>query len=352
MNISSPTTGIPECYNNPENTMELNTSENGNQSGTPLLLAPPLNYKIVAQLVPLAVVIVLVNSLVMVLFCKRHQLRTPANYILLGLALSDLLTGAVNIPLFLINMMRVVQPPADNEPLAFLVPVCHNFLAVLAAFHILAITAEKFIAIRFPFKRRLFGMKMARRILAGIWLASAVISFFPFALYSKRRDQVWPKLQLAHAIFCIVIVFLVPYSFMICAQIIMFKTISRSGQLMINDQDKNCSRARKKLKNERKCLFVFSTMAAVYAICWLPWFVLTVVFSLQPLVMLHVDPILVEKNAQAFMIIRYLSSIINPLLYTFFKRDFLGAFKVLVLKKRDSYRSGSTFITHLQSLKG
>ena len=62
------------------------------------------------RLLPIAIAIILSNGLVFALFCKKKSLRTSSNYLLLGLAICDFITGAVNIPYFVIFLFQVVPP--------------------------------------------------------------------------------------------------------------------------------------------------------------------------------------------------------------------------------------------------
>ena len=55
-----------------------------------------------ACLIVLAFLIIAINVLVVYLFVTKGYLRTKTNCFLLSLALSDLLTGLLSIPLFLI----------------------------------------------------------------------------------------------------------------------------------------------------------------------------------------------------------------------------------------------------------
>ena len=298
--------------------------------------AQPVNYTPLAELLPLAVFIVLVNSLVVALFAKRPRLRTPQNHFLLGLAVSDLLTGLLNIPLVLVFFL--CPPPCDSTPqfLRFLLPVCHNFSAVLAAYQILAITAERFSAIRRPLQHRSFGKKRARWLLAAIWLVSAAIAFSQFLFYGKPVDPEPRQIfQLVHSIFCIVAVFLLPFTFMIFAHCVMFKTISLSGSFAVNESKRlQEEHYEEKARRDRKCLIIFATMAAIYAVCWLPWFVVTVLINMMPFGWVGGNAL--GKAPQIFAIVRYLSSIINPIIYTFFKRDFQAALKGEVLGSPDN----------------
>jgi len=77
---------------------------NSTNSTAPQHSQDDINGDSIAQLVPVALLIILANGLVLVLFSKRTQLRTPANYLLFSLAACDFITGVINIPLFIIGV--------------------------------------------------------------------------------------------------------------------------------------------------------------------------------------------------------------------------------------------------------
>ena len=69
-------------------------------------------------------------------------------------------------------------------------------------------------------------------------------------------------------------------------------------------------------------------MAVTHAVCWVPYFTVMLIYSIAPLVPIA-DTNSVDNAAELFAIIRFLTSLINPLLYIFFKRDFRNALRIL-----------------------
>lgn len=115
-------------------------------------LKPP-DPAFLAEVLPIAVVIVLVNSLVFYLFLKHKRLRTPTNLLLFSLAVCDFLTGFIGIPLFIVVVMQVVDPPVSDHLGAFII-IFSNGTAITTAYHILAITFERYFSILRPFIHR------------------------------------------------------------------------------------------------------------------------------------------------------------------------------------------------------
>ena len=309
--------------------------------------------EVIWQLVPIAVLIVITNGLVFFLFGKMRSLRTPANYFLLSLAMSDVMTGLINIPLFCVLSTLDDQTLIKmNGSIYCATEVFHNMISCSVAYHITAITVDKYLAVVNPFGRFLMTKKTVVKILSTVWLWSVFLGAIPASWWSawwnhERRAR---YVQIGNNIFSLVVVFVIPYMFILYAYFIMFKTVSCNNRFKksLNRKD---PRAFKKTSNEKKCLIILLTMAIAFAICWIPWFTLRLIYSLANVGWIDFkDLVYIEHVSHVFIIIRYLSSAINPLLYTFFKQDFWNAFKVVVLKKK-ARRPSASFISMKQSIR-
>lgn len=302
----------------------------------------PLNYEAVPQVVPIAVVILLTNGIVFVLFWKRKSLRTPSNYLLFSLAISDIMTGLINIPLFLSDF--ILNDGLFKPALLGTSQVFHNVISFSIAYHITAVTAEKYLAVVNPFGRNMRTKKTAFKVASVIWLWSILLGTAPACWFNERlaKENLAYYMQAGYNIFCLVIVFLLPFMFILYAYCIMFRAVSSKSSLRKSLQQQKGTRAFKKASNEKKCLIILLAMAVTFAMCWLPWFMLMLLFSLVPIGWIQIRYVIpLTPATQIFLIIRYLSSAINPLLYTFFKQDFWSAFRIIVLKKRPSTRPPS-----------
>ena len=280
----------------------------------------------IAQLVPVALLIVLANGLVLVLFVKRSQLRTPANYVLFSLAACDFITGVINIPFFIIVAFTLLIGPRDLHYMVLLVSVLNNFTAISACYHILAATTEKYLSIIWPVKHRSITRKTVFKVLQVVWVVSFIVAFIPFSWVNMEDRETQGKLTVWHVIFCLVAVFLLPYTFMIYAFVAIFKSISNQGKTKGNIISR--SHFNRQVALERRCLILFASMAIIFLVCWLPWFILLLLYKVED----NTEDM--EIAAHVFVLVRYATSIINPLLYTFFRRDFNKALKSLFKRKR------------------
>ena len=280
--------------------------------------------KSLSKLLPIALAIVLTNGLVFVMFYKRKRLRTTSNYLLLGLATCDFFTGAINIPIFITFSFQVVPPPFVKY-FAFGMYILHTLMAVSAGYHILIITAEKYMAIMTPLRHHLVTKKSMLIILLVIWMISALIAIIPISWNDSNSRLVW---YITHASVCLFIVFFIPYVFIVYAFTAMFRVISKRQRPRLQN-DITRSRFQVKKNNDRKCIVIFAIMAILFALCWLPYFTIMLVSYVKEY--LSSDfPQTFSNIFEVFANVRFMTSIANPLLYTFFKRDFWHALKTLL----------------------
>lgn len=280
--------------------------------------------KSLSQLLPIAIAIVLTNGLVLVMFYKRKNLRTTSNYLLLGLATCDFFTGGINIPYFITFSFQVI-PPTLSKNFGFWMYILHTLMAVSAGYHILVITAEKYMAIMKPLRHYLISKKTVLTILLGIWMISALIAVIPIFWEESNSRLLW---YIIHSAVCLFIVFFVPYAFIVYAFTAMFRVISKRQRPRLQN-DNTRLRLQVKRNNDRKCIVIFAIMATLFAFCWLPYFTIMLIVYVKQY--LSSDfPATILKTLKVFAIVRYMTSITNPLLYTFFKRDFWLALKTLL----------------------
>lgn len=298
------------------------------------------HYEIIYEVLPIAVIIIIVNSIVFYLFAKSKGLRTPTNCLLLSLAVCDFTTGFICIPLFIIVVLQVIKPPVLH--LGNFNVVFNNCMAIAAAYHILTITLERYFCIKRPFAHRQLTKKSMLKVALFVWFVAVVIGFIPYAWLSLQvtDGHAYRKTQVGYVVFCLTFVFLVPCIVIVCSQTVMFKAIAKSGGHRLTAS----KAALRKARGDKKCLIIFALMAFIYVVCWLPWFVLYLYFSFWfPLSKETLERL--NDLSQLVVIFRYLTSIVNPLLYTFFKKDFLKAFKLLVLRRRTSRLHNNTVTT-------
>lgn len=87
--------------------------------------------------IALAVFIVTINSLALIMVAKKTYLRSITNLLLCSLALSDLLTGLVSVPLFITcNIFRRLAVCLTEEQLS-------RFISASIVSHLMSVVIDR-----------------------------------------------------------------------------------------------------------------------------------------------------------------------------------------------------------------
>lgn len=301
--------------------MDLNKTMDANISKT--MPNPPTPESNMPTLIPMAVLIIIINSFVLFLFATRKKLRTPSNYLLFSLAISDLLSGILGIPLYL----AYEQTWFVDYIIGF--TTITKLTTASTAYHILVITGEKYLAIINPLRHHSSNPKKVFRWLGVVWVASSFNGLVTLIWIDSKQKDVC---NMGHDVFSFATVFLIPYVFIVYFQVVMIRAIAkRSRESVLIRAVTTRKKTSVVIANEKKCICIFATMASLFLFCWMPWFIIMFLLTAKHAVplwkeKLNIGNIPVEVLTM-FVVIRYCTCIINPLLYTFFKRDFMDACK-------------------------
>lgn len=273
-------------------------------------------------LITLSILIVAINLLVLVLFVKRRPLRTKTNLLLASLSVSDLMMGLLGIPMNIACNALVGYKSFSG--LCITSAAVYRFIAVSTIFHILIITGERYVSVIYPFRYMLFVTK--RRIvilISSVWFFSLFVALIQLAWqefdHFTSRNPTKLRWGLIYNIFGIVVCLLVPLILMLFFYVRMFKVIHRQAkQIRKLNNIQECRGSGKHLVAERRAITIFALMLGIFTCCWSTWYIALVqsylsrdVFNAIPSVWLMV-----------FDFLRFSTSLINPVLYTFLKRDF------------------------------
>ena len=268
-------------------------------------------------LIVLCVAIICVNTLVLVLYNKRRQLRTKTNTLLVSLATSDLLMGLCGAPLFIACNAFLDGDVCIAQGVVF------RFIAVSTMFHILAVTGERYFCVLHPMQYiNIVTGKRILRVIVCIWAISLFVALIqlswvlPFGYFSDNEIKF--TASLAYNCVGFAVCFAIPFLGMVVFYTRMFIIIHRQVQTIrrqsVNLNVESSSNFRSSLRQLR-VLVTFALMLGLFAGSWITWYVsiLQVYAKVQ---------FFSEVSMVIFDFLRVGVSLINPLLYTFLKNDF------------------------------
>ena len=274
-------------------------------------------------LITIATGIIIINIYVTSLFVRKPSLRKNSSLLLFSLTMADLFTGFVTVPL--ITAAKPAKPPY-----AVFLHIFGDIATVLSAsltiMSLCAVTADRYVRLCYPMKHMMVVRR--KRIVAlfiFIWIVAFVYALIPLSwLYrvlkansSNATYKAVDKMDTRYSIIGAAL-FAIPILGLTMAFLRMFYAIRKLGQ----DEQRislEMGQEERRRKRERKAIVLFGSMFSLFIICWVPWitlrpFVSTAVFAEIPEVLLNI-----------LVVTRFLSSLLNPVLYTLHEQNFYRA---------------------------
>ncbi|XP_069619633.1 neuromedin-U receptor 2 [Ranitomeya imitator] len=277
------------------------------------------------------------NMLVCLVILKHHNMRTPTNYYLFSLAVSDLLVLLIGMPLEVYEMW-------SNYPFLFGPWGCY-FKTVLfetvcfaSILSVTTVSVERYVAIMHPFQAKLKSTRRrALRILITLWIFSILFSIPNTSTHGIELQNFPNGSLIPDSATCTVIQPMWIYNCIIQVTSLLFFVlpmgvisvlyclmgIKLRGDHSLGGDKMSVNIQRPSRKSVTKMLFVLVT---VFGICWAPFHVDRLFFSF---VVNWTEPLanvfnLIHVVSGVFF---YLSSAVNPLIYNLLSRRFRSAFR-------------------------
>lgn len=272
---------------------------NQTESTKPLSEAIPLGI--------LGVLITLENLLVCFLVYRFRKLRTFTNGFVVSLAISDILFGAVLIPVNVADQLN----PANGYLVSFIL-----FANVTNLF---AVTLDRYLAVMNSLRYSYTMTKHFVKILLTAWILPIPLSLVPLFWNNKRGIT-------AETVYLFFIVggVVVPYIFILFAYIKIFRQVARQvknlAKLATYDNQQQAAREGRRVTGEARVARVFAMIAGIFVISWMPVFFMTAADAVERS---NIVPTVLSTISWYTMTA---GSLLNAAVYAFFKRDFRNAF--------------------------
>ncbi|XP_078365070.1 adenosine receptor A2a-like [Oculina patagonica] len=239
------------------------------------------------------------------------RLRRSSNFLLVSLAIADLIVTMVCEPLVvaIVGKRALVHDCASSLELAY--AVFANLSCSASVLNLAAISVDRFLAVIYPLRHgRIMKNYGLKAMLVIVW-SSAVIFTSVRVPFLKETS------------YLVVVVFVVSYGLIIAS----YASIVIS--LVREKQRKNKLRARPTVevnsKIERRVAFTLAIVIVVFSACWFPMII----------VFFAAGKSLVKMHSTAYMWIRSLTlsnSAMNFIIYSARIRDFRDAFALICRK--------------------
>ncbi|XP_069041639.1 trace amine-associated receptor 1-like [Lepisosteus oculatus] len=282
------------------------------------------------------------NLVVIISIAHFKQLHTPTNFLVLSLAVADLLIGGFVMPPSVVRSLETCWYYGD------LFCKIHTStdvtLCTTSIFHLSFISIDRYYAVCEPLKYQTkITIYVALFMVVISWSVSAVIGFglIFLELNIKGIEDVYYE-----NIYCVggctliqteisslissLLAFYIPGFIMLGIYLNIFLVARRQARaiegLVSQSKSSEDSKTMTSSKTERKAAKALGIVMGVFLCCWMPCF-LTV--SLDPIFNYSTPPVLFDT----LVWLGYLNSTFNPLVYAFFYSWFRKALGMIVFGK-------------------
>ncbi|XP_076598989.1 neuromedin-U receptor 2 [Chaetodon auriga] len=294
------------------------------------------------------------NLLTCAVIAKHKKMRNPTNFYLVSLAVSDLLVLLFGMPLEIYDLWQ-------NYPFPFGEGGCYfkTFLFETVCFasilNVTALSVERYIAVLHPLKTRYLATnKHAKRVITVVWVVSMVcaipntslhgIFYLPERMEESAICTVLKPLWIYNMVMQITTVcfFFVPMMVISVLYLVMGLHLGREKWRPRGTLGNNCgSNTRRKLNvngRRRQVNKMLSIVVAVFGVCWAPFHIERLLWSSisQWTDLMH--------NIYQYVhilsgVLFYLSSAVNPIIYSLLSTRFRECFRELVCSQAEDNSS-------------
>ncbi|XP_072496598.1 neuromedin-U receptor 1 [Notamacropus eugenii] len=290
------------------------------------------------------------NALTCLVILRHPAMRTPTNYYLFSLAVSDLLVLLLGLPLELYEM-RHNYPFQLGAGGCYFRTLLFETVCLASVLNVTALSVERYMAVVRPLQAKaLVTRAHARRVIGALWAVSVLCSLPNTSLHGIQELEVPGRGVVPNTAICTLVRPRAIYNLVVQGTTLLFfgipmATISTLyvliglrlrrerrlwAQRVTRDSASDCSnlgdRLKPKMHRQTQVTKMLFVLVVVFGVCWAPF---------------HVDRLMwscvshwTEELLQAFEYVHvisgvffYLSSAANPVLYSLLSSRFRGAFR-------------------------
>ncbi|XP_051265415.1 trace amine-associated receptor 1-like [Dicentrarchus labrax] len=272
----------------------------------------------------LSVLIMCGNLLLITSIVYFKQLHTPTNYLILSLAVADLLVGVLVLPF---SAVLAVSSCGYVEDLLCKIRGSFDvFLSTSSILNLCFISVDRYYAVCQPLRYRTkINVRVIVIMILVSWTAPALngISMTFLGVNKGQSNRCVLFQNLSSAIMAIVFGFYFPAIVMVTIYLKILMVAQRQAHSIHNT---TCQSTKSEIKKERKATKTLAIVMGVFLMCWTPYFLC---MTFNPLSN-YTIPVAVIA---AFKWLGWSNSMLNPLVYAFFYSWFRSAFRIIISGK-------------------
>ena len=254
----------------------------------------------IAVLVAESLAIVILNIITIIVFVKQRHLQRQSLYLIIHLAIVDLLAGAISAPL----SIEYVGALCDLWGLSYglLKDGLFRLFPMVSYFNLAATSLERMHATLRPFKHRFITKRVYCVITTVIWLTAIIREIVIFVVFHKTR---------ASGLFIWFILYEAPWLvslFIICVSFISSFIKIRFGPHL------NCLR-NSVINRERRLTSVLFVVLSVSLLTTLPWVIFECFDKFHPELLFSLSFSSFFHLTASMDFLYFANSLVNPIIY-------------------------------------
>ncbi|XP_057307816.1 trace amine-associated receptor 8b-like isoform X1 [Hydractinia symbiolongicarpus] len=283
--------------------------------------------KHVIILIFISILIVVVNGLLIVAFSIEKKLRRrPANVLICSQAVTDLLTGIVFIPVFLVESYH-------GKMTGILFMTC--YILFLSLFNLLALSTDRYLALSKPLlHHRMIDVRRTVKVIIFIWVIPLALTSIPLTWWFKPAEfkQYASKIYLS-----------ITWLFMLVLVVVMtilYLFVTRKAKRTIRyKRESIAQRSREKMASlahkELRVVHLFGLLLFFFVAAYLPILYMNFCDLLG-------KPEYIPRELEIIgFYFLFFNSVVNPLLCICLKKDYFEVVAQIARIKRKSHLRSS-----------
>ena len=272
----------------------------------------------------ISIFMVAANTLVMCLYCwkGRRLLNIQSNRLLLSLSICDFLSGIGVIFSALNNLLPIFENPTTTLGYTYriIVDIYIAFLVKTNVMHLCGITLDRYISLFYAFRYHcIVTKKSIKRYIIAAWLIPLIASSIQLSWLYKvivgHEDEDDIKyisdIEVWYSVVSFIIFLAIPLILLAAAFFAMFFEIRR---ILRSTPPHHSEGLFEESVKQRRVIYVFGVMYLTFVILAMPYFYLRLLIDIY---FWMGNEIFINKGvAHWTIILKQLTSIINPVLYT------------------------------------
>ncbi|XP_072550742.1 trace amine-associated receptor 13c-like [Salminus brasiliensis] len=270
------------------------------------------------------------NLLIIISVCHFKQLHTPTNMLILSLAVSDFLVGALVIPISLI--WTVESCWIFNREFCICFILTSYFLTSTSIYNVALIAVDRYLALSNPF---LYTKTVSVSTICIVVLCDWCVLFtYNLGVHYFNRnfknlvmcpgdcflvlDEIWSLVDL-------LFIFVFPCSVIIILYGLVFVLVRKHAtairELHVHARTQTSKNTLESMKSERKAAKALGIVVCVFLACIFPYFIYSLLGKATEVKV---------ESFQKVLILVYLNSTINPVIYALFYPWFRKCVKLVL----------------------